>query len=53
VAWLARKLATFGEQLTAGSIVLSGSLGRAPDVAQGDEITLRITDNPPLTVRFT
>lgn len=53
VAWLARKLASFGERLEAGSIVLSGSLGRAPDVAQGDEITLRITDQQPLTVRFT
>lgn len=53
VAWLARKLASFGEYLPAGSIVLSGALGRAPDVAQGDEITLRITDNPPLTLRFT
>ncbi|MET7998937.1 fumarylacetoacetate hydrolase family protein [Amycolatopsis sp. NPDC005232] len=53
VAWLARKLASFGEHLSAGSIVLSGALGRAPDVAHGDEITLRITNNPPLTVRFT
>ncbi|CNF58230.1 2-keto-4-pentenoate hydratase [Mycobacterium tuberculosis] len=53
VAWLARKLSSFGEHLPAGSIVLSGALGRAPDVARGDEITLRITDNPPLTVRFT
>lgn len=53
VAWLARKLASFGEHLPAGSIVLSGALGRAPGVTYGDEITLRITDNPPLTVRFT
>ncbi|WP_033295893.1 2-keto-4-pentenoate hydratase [Amycolatopsis jejuensis] len=53
VAWLARKLASFGEYLPAGSIVLSGALGRAPDVTRGDEITLRITDNPPLTLRFT
>jgi 2-keto-4-pentenoate hydratase len=53
VAWLARKLASFGEHLPAGSIVLSGALGHAPSVAQGDEITLRITNNPPLTLRFT
>lgn len=53
VAWLARKLASFGEYLPAGSVVLSGALGRAPDVTQGDEITLCVTNNQPLTVRFT
>ena len=52
VAWLANKLASFGESLPAGSIVLSGSLGVAVDAELGDIFTLRLTDEPPLTIRF-
>lgn len=53
VAWLANKLASFGEALEEGAIVLSGSLGSAIDVERGDLITLKIADENPLSVRFT
>lgn len=36
VAWLANTLAGYGETLTAGSVVLSGALCRAVDLAPGD-----------------
>ena len=36
VAWLANKIAPFGEQLHAGDIVLSGSFTRPTPAAQGD-----------------
>lgn len=52
VAWLANKLHDFGEHIEAGSVVLSGSLGKAPDAAPGDVFTLQMTGQPPLTVRF-
>lgn len=52
VAWLANKLWTFGESLPVGSIVLSGSLGTAVDARPGDLFTLRLTDQPLLTIRF-
>ncbi|WP_405146966.1 2-keto-4-pentenoate hydratase [Nocardia salmonicida] len=37
VAWLARKVATFGVRLTAGDIVLPGSCTRAIDARPGDD----------------
>ncbi|MFE9787113.1 2-keto-4-pentenoate hydratase [Nocardia salmonicida] len=37
VAWLARKVATFGVRLTAGDIVLPGSCTRAIDARAGDD----------------
>lgn len=37
-AWLARRLATFGEALTAGSVVMTGSLHASFPVAAGDEV---------------
>jgi len=52
VAWLANKLAEFGEALEPGDVVLSGALGRSLAAAQGDLFTLEIAGCPPLTVRF-
>jgi 2-keto-4-pentenoate hydratase len=37
-AWLARRLAEFGEVLTAGSVVMTGSLHASFAVAAGDEV---------------
>jgi 2-keto-4-pentenoate hydratase len=52
VAWLANKLAEFGEGLEEGDVVLSGSLGRAVPVGPGDVVTLEMTGLPPLSLRF-
>jgi len=52
VAWLANKLAEFGEGLEEGDVVLSGSLGRAVAVGPGDVVTLEMAGFPPLSVRF-
>src|ERR687886_545773 len=53
VAWLANKLASFGTRLEPGDIVLSGSLGNAVPVQQGDVFVLEAHGQPPLTVSFT
>ena len=42
VAWLARKVASFGVRLEAGHVVLPGSVHRAVDVAPGDEFTAEL-----------
>ncbi|MEA2251866.1 MAG: 2-keto-4-pentenoate hydratase [Solirubrobacteraceae bacterium] len=52
-AWLARKLASFGERLEAGHVVLTGSLARAVPFEQGDTCVLEMHGMAPLTVRFT
>jgi 2-keto-4-pentenoate hydratase len=39
VAWLARKVASFGVRLEAGHVILPGSVHRAIDVAPGDDFT--------------
>ncbi len=52
VAWLANKLAEFGEGLEAGDVVFSGSLGRAVPVQAGDLVTLEMSGFPPLSLRF-
>jgi 2-keto-4-pentenoate hydratase len=39
VAWLARKVASFGVRLEAGHVILPGSVHRAIDVAPGDGFT--------------
>jgi 2-keto-4-pentenoate hydratase len=39
VAWLARKVASFGVRLEAGHVVLPGSCTRAYDVVAGDDVT--------------
>lgn len=52
VAWLARKLTTFGVTLDAGDVVLSGALGGATDATRGDTFVLETHGQPPLTVSF-
>lgn len=39
VAWLARKVASFGVRLEAGHVILPGSVHRAVDVHPGDDFT--------------
>lgn len=53
VAWLADKLASFGTTLEPGDIVLSGSLGRAVPVEQGDVFLIEAHGQPSLSVTFT
>lgn len=52
VAWLANKLAEFGEALEPGHIVLSGALGRSLSASRGNLFTLEIAGGRPLTVLF-
>jgi 2-keto-4-pentenoate hydratase len=52
VAWLANKLAEFGESLAASSIVIPGALCRAVDVAAGDSITARFGPLGSVSVKF-
>jgi 2-keto-4-pentenoate hydratase len=52
VAWLANKLAEFGQTLAAGSIIIPGALCRAVDVAAGDSIVARFDDLGAVSVRF-
>ncbi len=52
VAWLADKLSAFDEGLKAGDVVLSGSLGGAVPVGQGDEFVVEAHGQPPLTISF-
>lgn len=52
VAWLARKLHSFGISLNPGDVVLSGSLGGAVDVARGDVFELETDGQPLLSVEF-
>jgi len=53
VAWLARKLTSFGVSLQPGDIVLSGALSGAVPVEKGDVFVLEIHSQPPLMVTFT
>ncbi len=52
VAWLARKLHSFGVSLNPGDVVLSGSLGGAVDAKKGDSFTVEVHGQPPLSVEF-
>ena len=52
VAWLANKIAEFGQTLAAGSIVMPGALCRAIDVAAGDFITAHYGPLGTVSVRF-
>ncbi len=52
VAWLANKLAAFDITLAPGDIILSGSLGRALPISQGDTWLMELHGQSPLTMRF-
>ena len=52
VAWLANKLAEFGQTVAAGSIVMPGALCRAVEVTAGDLITARFGPLGGVSVRF-
>ena len=52
VAWLANKLAEFGESLAAGSVVIPGALCRAVDVTAGDSIEANFESLGSVNVRF-
>jgi 2-keto-4-pentenoate hydratase len=52
VAWLANKLATFGDSLRAGDIVLPGAVHRMVPVASGDVFRAEFAHLGPVTVRF-
>ncbi|MGW4634378.1 2-keto-4-pentenoate hydratase [Nocardia sp. NPDC004415] len=52
VAWLARKVATFGVRLKAGDVVLPGSCTRAIDVRAGDAFRAEFTGLGAVDLRF-
>lgn len=52
VAWLANRLSGFGVALRPGDVVLSGALGKAVPVQGGDELTVELEGQAPLTVAF-
>jgi len=53
VAWLARKVASFGVRLEAGHVILPGSVHRAVDVAPGDEFTAEFDGLGHVDLSFT
>ncbi|MGW6730881.1 2-keto-4-pentenoate hydratase [Nocardia sp. NPDC055029] len=52
VAWLARKVATFGVRLRKGDIVLPGSCTRAIDARPGDDFLAEFTGLGSVRLRF-
>lgn len=52
VAWLANKLATFGESLRAGDVVLPGAVHRMVPVAPGDTFRADFAHLGAVTARF-
>ncbi|MFB7877578.1 2-keto-4-pentenoate hydratase [Nocardia sp. NPDC056064] len=52
VAWLARKVASFGVRLKAGDIVLPGSCTRAIDARPGDDFLAEFTGLGSVRLRF-
>ena len=52
VAWLANKLAEFGESLATGSVIIPGALCRAVDVTAGDSIEANFEGLGSVSVRF-
>jgi 2-keto-4-pentenoate hydratase len=53
VAWLARKVASFGVTLEAGHVILPGSVHRAVDVAAGDQFEAVFDGLGAVTLNFT
>jgi 2-keto-4-pentenoate hydratase len=53
VAWLARKVASFGVTLEAGHVILPGSVHRAIDVAAGDDFEAVLDGLGAVRLRFT
>jgi 2-keto-4-pentenoate hydratase len=52
VAWLANKLAQFGERLNAGDLVLAGALHKAVVVAPGDVFRAEFNHLGSVSTRF-
>lgn len=52
VAMLANHLGARGEEIPAGSIILSGGITEAVAVAAGDHVTLRVQDLGSVSLRF-
>jgi len=52
VAWLARKVASFGVRLNAGHVILPGSCTRAIDVAAGQTFTAEFTGLGSVSLTF-
>ncbi|MEV7005160.1 2-keto-4-pentenoate hydratase [Streptosporangium sp. NPDC051022] len=52
VAWLARKVASFGVKLQAGHVILPGSCTRAVDVRPGDTFRAEFAGLGSVTARF-
>jgi 2-keto-4-pentenoate hydratase len=52
VAWLANKLAEFGQTLAVGSLIIPGALCRAVDVGTGDSVIAKFEGLGSVTVRF-
>ncbi|WP_336085544.1 2-keto-4-pentenoate hydratase [Nocardia sp. SSK8] len=52
VAWLARKVASFGVRLRAGDVVLPGSCTRAIDARAGDDFRAEFTGLGAVDLRF-
>ena len=53
VAWLARKVASFGVRLEAGHVVLPGSCTRAYDVTSGDTVVAEFSGLGTVSLSFT
>jgi 2-keto-4-pentenoate hydratase len=53
VAWLARKVASFGVRLEAGHVILPGSCTRAIDVRPGDDFVADFNGLGTVTLSFT
>jgi len=53
VAWLANKLADFGEGLRAGEVIMPGALHRAVEIDAGDLFTADFSDIGSVSVYFT